>query len=78
MKYIDREKIYSDPKLLQYLRENSIWYKNLNRRISVDIMTNEMKEKYGLKELSMGMSNDYKIALQEGATMIRLGRILFE
>ena len=38
----------------------------------------EMKEKYGLKELSMGMSNDYKIALQEGATMIRLGRILFE
>jgi len=49
MKYIDREKIYSDPKLLQYLRENSIWYKNLNRRISVDIMTNEMKEKYGLR-----------------------------
>lgn len=49
MKYIDREKIYSDPKLLQYLRDNSIWYKNLNRRISVDIMTNEMKEKYGLR-----------------------------
>jgi len=49
MKYIDREKIYSDPKLLQHLRDNSIWYKNLNRRISVDIMTNEMKEKYGLR-----------------------------
>lgn len=26
-------------------------------------------------ELSMGMSNDYKIALQYGATMIRLGRV---
>ena len=38
----------------------------------------ELKERYGLKELSMGMSNDYKIALEEGATMIRLGRILFE
>ena len=38
----------------------------------------ELKEKYGLKELSMGMSNDYKIALEAGATMIRLGRILFE
>lgn len=31
-----------------------------------------------LKQISMGMSNDYLIALQEGATIIRLGRILFE
>lgn len=31
-----------------------------------------------LKQISMGMSRDFKIALQEGATMIRLGRILFE
>lgn len=38
----------------------------------------ELKEKFHLKELSMGMSNDYKIALEEGATMIRLGRTLFE
>lgn len=37
-----------------------------------------LKEKFGLKELSMGMSNDYQIALEEGATIIRLGRILFE
>ncbi len=37
-----------------------------------------LKEKFHLKELSMGMSNDYKIALEEGATMIRLGRTLFE
>ena len=27
-------------------------------------------------ELSMGMSNDYKVAIKHGATMIRLGRIL--
>ncbi len=31
-----------------------------------------------LKQLSMGMSRDFRIALEEGATMIRLGRILFE
>ncbi len=37
----------------------------------------ELKEKFKLKELSMGMSKDYKIALEEGATMIRLGTILF-
>ena len=30
-----------------------------------------------LPELSMGMSNDYRIAVQEGATMIRIGRKLF-
>ncbi len=38
----------------------------------------KLKELYHLKELSMGMSNDYKIALDCGATMIRLGRTLFE
>ncbi len=32
---------------------------------------------YPLKELSMGMSQDYEIALQEGATIVRIGRALF-
>ena len=31
-----------------------------------------------LPELSMGMSNDFEIAIQEGATLIRLGSILWE
>lgn len=30
-----------------------------------------------LQHLSMGMSNDYKIAIQEGATIIRIGSALF-
>ncbi len=30
-----------------------------------------------LKELSMGMSNDYKIAIEEGATFIRVGSSIF-
>ena len=37
----------------------------------------KLVDEYHLKELSMGMSHDYKIALENGATMIRLGRILF-
>ena len=28
-------------------------------------------------ELSMGMSNDYEIAVEEGATMVRIGTVLF-
>ena len=31
-----------------------------------------------LKELSMGMSEDYHIALEEGATFVRIGRALFK
>ena len=31
-----------------------------------------------MKVLSMGMSGDYGIAIEEGATMVRLGRILFK
>ena len=40
----------------------------------------ELQSEFGveLNQISMGMSNDYKIALEEGATIIRLGRILFE
>ena len=30
-----------------------------------------------LKELSMGMSGDYQIAVEEGSTMVRVGRALF-
>jgi PLP dependent protein len=29
------------------------------------------------KEISMGMSGDYKIAIEEGATMIRIGSTIF-
>ena len=32
---------------------------------------------YSLPELSMGMSQDYEIAAQEGATILRIGRRLF-
>ncbi len=31
----------------------------------------------GLGELSMGMSDDFEVAVAEGATMLRLGRVLF-
>ena len=32
---------------------------------------------HGLPELSMGMSSDFEVAVEEGATMVRLGTILF-
>lgn len=43
---------------------------------------NELKKNYfpndpGFKEISMGMSNDYQVALEEGSTMVRIGSLIF-
>ena len=38
---------------------------------------NSLKSKYNLELLSMGMSNDYKIAIEEGTDIIRIGTKIF-
>lgn len=45
----------------------------------IRMFRDELEKEFGvtLPELSMGMSNDYKIALEQGATIIRIGRKLF-
>jgi PLP dependent protein len=37
----------------------------------------QLAEQYGLRELSMGTSQDYQVAADEGATMVRLGSVLY-
>jgi PLP dependent protein len=37
----------------------------------------ELAEAHGLHELSMGTSQDYRIAAEEGATLIRVGSVLY-
>jgi PLP dependent protein len=37
----------------------------------------ELAEQHGLKELSMGTSQDWRVAVEEGATLVRLGTILY-
>ena len=36
-----------------------------------------LSEANGLKQLSMGMSHDLEVAIEEGATMVRIGTALF-
>lgn len=36
-----------------------------------------LRDELGLKELSMGMSNDWREAIQEGATFLRIGSAVF-
>jgi uncharacterized pyridoxal phosphate-containing UPF0001 family protein len=37
----------------------------------------ELAEQHGLRDLSMGTSQDYKVAAEEGATYVRVGSILY-
>ncbi|PLV60115.1 YggS family pyridoxal phosphate-dependent enzyme [Thermotoga sp. KOL6] len=46
-------------------------------------LRDELSKKYNsnnvkLKELSMGMSNDFEVAIEEGATMVRIGSAIFK
>ena len=37
----------------------------------------ELRDRLGLRELSMGMTDDFGVAIQEGSTMVRIGRAIF-
>ena len=37
----------------------------------------ELAAEHGLNELSMGTSQDYRVAVEEGATLVRVGSVLF-
>jgi PLP dependent protein len=37
----------------------------------------ELAEAHGLAELSMGTSQDYRVAAEEGATLVRVGSVLY-
>ncbi|MFX1515712.1 MAG: YggS family pyridoxal phosphate-dependent enzyme [Promethearchaeota archaeon] len=55
----------------EYFRRMRTLYENIKTY-------NNLPLNVEMKILSMGMSNDYVIALEEGSTMIRLGRRIFE
>ncbi len=40
-------------------------------------MLRELRDAAGLAELSMGMSGDFEVAIEEGATMVRIGTAIF-
>jgi hypothetical protein len=42
-----------------------------------DEMKQENRGNIDIQELSMGMSNDYMVAIEEGATMVRVGSAIF-
>ena len=55
--------------------ENRVHFKHLHK-LSVDIAAKKV-DNVTMSILSMGMTNDYEIAIEEGATMVRVGTGLF-
>src|SRR3989338_3399278 len=53
--------------------EDSRKYFRMLRMLRDDIE----QEGIGMKELSMGMSGDFEVAIEEGATMVRIGTAIF-
>ncbi len=44
---------------------------------SLNELYDELKDRYNLQYLSMGMSGDYQLAIEAGSNMIRVGSLLF-
>jgi uncharacterized pyridoxal phosphate-containing UPF0001 family protein len=43
-----------------------------------DRLRGEWAERHDFTTLSMGTSQDYEVAVQEGATIVRLGSVLYD
>lgn len=55
--------------------KNRVHFRNL-RNLYVDIKSKNI-DNVDMKILSMGMTNDYEVAIEEGATMVRVGTGIF-
>lgn len=55
--------------------ENRKYFRNL-KQLSLDIISKNI-DNIDMNVLSMGMTNDYKVAIEEGATMVRVGTAIF-
>ena len=55
--------------------ENRGYFRTL-KQLSLDIASKNI-DNIDMNVLSMGMTNDYKVAIEEGATMVRVGTAIF-
>jgi pyridoxal phosphate enzyme (YggS family) len=55
------------PPIVERAEETRRWFE----------MLRGLAARHGLKELSMGMSADFEVAIEEGATMVRVGTAIF-
>lgn len=63
------------PPFTENAEENRVYFAKL-RQLAVDI-TNKNIDNVSIDILSMGMSGDYEVAIEEGATYVRVGTDIF-
>ena len=72
------ETIRSCPHLtLKGLMQVPPWSEDAETAGPYFVRLRELADRHGIAELSMGMSNDLEVAIQEGATWVRVGTALF-
>ena len=60
---------------VEYPEDNRLYFRKI-KQLSVDI-TNKNIDNVFMEILSMGMTGDYMVAIEEGATMVRVGTGIF-
>jgi len=65
--YRDVRGLMTMPPLAEDPEDSRPWFRRLR----------ELAEAHGLSQLSMGTSQDYRVAVEEGATYVRLGSVLW-
>lgn len=53
------------------------WVDNAEEVRPVLRQMRQLRDSLGLRHLSMGMSDDFEVAIEEGATLVRIGRAIF-
>lgn len=75
MKNIKIKGLMTIAPFVENAEDNRIHFKNL-KKLLVDINSKNI-DNVSMTELSMGMSGDYEVAIEEGATFVRVGTGIF-
>ena len=62
---------------IQGLMTIAPWVSNAEEVRPVLRQMRQLRDALGLRHLSMGMSDDFEVAIEEGATLVRIGRAIF-
>ncbi len=73
LEYLEVQGLMAIPPKVEGPHEARGWFRELRRLRDMV----EEQEGVELPHLSMGMSNDFEIAIEEGATMVRVGTLIF-
>lgn len=66
-KHIDCDGLMTMPPPVDHPDDNRRYFRELHR----------LRLQHGLRHASMGMTNDFEVAIEEGATLVRVGTALF-